>query len=81
MSKIQFIHINENGTHDLGQCDAKLYLEENAAKKAAQAFIDWARENPDASTRQVLHRFIDLPGLAQERLGAAIEAEAKRRGL
>jgi hypothetical protein len=28
-----------------------------------------------------LHRFIDLPELAQERLGAAIAAEYKRRGL
>jgi hypothetical protein len=81
MSKIQFIHINENGTHDLGQCDAGLYLKEHAAKKAAQAFVKWASENPDATTRQVLHRFIDLPPLAQERLGAAIEQESKRRGL
>lgn len=81
MSKIQFIHINENGTHDVGQCDAGLYLKEHAAMKEAQAFIKWASENPNVATKQFLRRFTDLPELAQERLSAAIEQETKRRGL
>lgn len=81
MMDIQFIHINADGTKDTGRMDAGLYMAEYKAMKAAQDFVKWAADNPDATQNELLHRFIDLPELAQKRLGNAITQESKRRGL
>ena len=81
MMDIQFIHINADGTKDTGRMNAGLYVAEYKAMKAAQDFVKWAADNPDATQKELLHRFIDLPELAQKRLGNAITEESKRRGL
>lgn len=81
MMDIQFIHINADGTKDTGRINAGLYMAEYKAMKAAQDFVKWTSDNPDATQKEVLQRFIDLPELAQKRLGNAITQESKRRGL
>jgi hypothetical protein len=81
MAEIVFMHHDKNGAREVMRHDTQTIAAECEAVEAARAFIKWNEKNPDAPQSEVLHRFIDLPELAQERLGAAIAAEYKRRGL
>ena len=81
MDEIVFMHHDKNGAREVMSHDTATITAEYKAKEAARAFIKWNEQNPDAPQKEVLHRFIDLPELAQERLGAAITSEAKARGL
>lgn len=81
MAEIVFMHHDKNGAREVMRHDTAEMTAEYKAMEAARAFIKWNKENPDAPSGEALHRFIDLPELAQERLGAAIMAEAKERGL
>lgn len=81
MADIIFMHHDKNGAREVMRHDTETFTAELEAVRAAKAFIKWNEENPNATKQETLHRYIDLPELAQERLGAAIEQEAKRRGL
>lgn len=81
MAEIVFMHHDKNGAREVMRHDMATITAEYKAMEAARAFIKWNEQNPNAPQKEVLHRFIDLPELAQERLGAAIAAEYKRRGL
>jgi acyl-CoA reductase-like NAD-dependent aldehyde dehydrogenase len=81
MAEIVFMHHDKNGAREVMRHDTATITAEYKAMKAAQDFVKWAAENPDATQKEVLHRFIDLPELAQKRLGSAITEESKRRGL
>ena len=81
MAEIVFMHHDKNGARQIMRHNTATMTAEYKAMEAARAFIKWNEQNPDAPQKEVLHRFIDLPELAQERLGAAIAAEYKRRGL
>ena len=81
MADIIFTHHDKNEAREVMRHDTETFTAELEAVRAAKEFVKWNEENPNATTRETLHRYIDLPELAQERLGAAIEQEAKRRGL
>lgn len=81
MAEIVFMHYDKNGAREVARHDTGVMIAELEAVTAAQKFIDWANQNPDATTQEQLRRFIELPELAQERLGEVIESEAKARGL
>ena len=81
MAEIIFIHHDKNGAREVMRHDTETMTAEIEAARAAKAFIKWNEQNPNATTQETLRRFIDLPELAQERLGVEIEKEAKRRGL
>ena len=81
MAKIVYMHHTKTGAREVMRHDTETFAAELEAARAAKAFVKWNEQNPNATTQELLHRFIDLPELAQEKLGAAIEAEAKRRGL
>tara|TARA_R110001599_G_scaffold320580_2_gene530867 strand:+ start:155 stop:403 length:249 start_codon:yes stop_codon:yes gene_type:complete len=81
MAEIIFMHHDKNGAREVMRHDTETFTAEHEAVRAAKAFIQWNEQNPNATTQELLHRFIDLPELSQERLGAAIEEEAKKRGI
>ena len=81
MADIIFMHHTKTGAREVMRHDTETFTAELEAARAAKAFVKWNEQNPNATTQELLHRFIDLPELAQERLGAAIEEEAKKRGL
>lgn len=81
MAEIIFMHHDKTGAREVMRHNTETFTAELEAARAAKAFIKWNEQNPSATKQEMLHRFIDLPELAQERLGAAIEEEAKKRGL